>query len=349
MDSLFGIKHSNRVQNEHLGKNQFNSSFPTALANYMGSTNRKVMYNTLIENEQGELKVETKEISVDELFGKKTGSELYFSFETPFEPYQKYSFDRIDGIDLAIKTIDGDWLRPLEIKLTVLPTSNTSAFKEEDWGSELVVRSATTLYCALGMYSDVEEQKNEIREIFEESCSNIQSWDNNFEVTNKYETLKNALNKFEKLYLNNQKPLLMQTLWKTEGQSPILQDDTLDIIVWSDYAISRLFIDSNVNKNEMSRPMRATAKLARCLWELSKSGKIHKNEIYRQMAFGNQTDKEFAISGTKWREYVTDKSRIIKPLVNKDELENIISSEYIDLLQPERRFDQSLYFTYRMR
>ena len=50
--------------------------------------------------------------------------------------------------------------------------------------------------------------------------------------------------------------------------------------------------------------MRATARLARCLWELSKSGKIRVADIYRQMAFGNQTDKEFAISGSKWRQYV---------------------------------------------
>ncbi len=49
----------------------------------------------------------------------------------------------------------------------------------------------------------------------------------------------------------------------------------------------------------MSRPMRATARLARCLWELSKSGKIRMADIYRQMAFGAQTDKEFAINGVK--------------------------------------------------
>lgn len=45
--------------------------------------------------------------------------------------------------------------------------------------------------------------------------------------------------------------------------------------------------------------MRATARLARCIWELSKSGKIREVDIYRQMAIGNQMDKEFTIGGSK--------------------------------------------------
>ena len=95
----------------------------------------------------------------------------------------------------------------------------------------------------------------------------------------------------------------------------------------------------------MSRPMRASAKLARCLWELSKSGKIRLGDIYRQMAFDNQTDKEFAIQGSKWRGYVKSE-RITNPILPKKVLEEIIEPGFIDRLRPERRFDQTLYFTY---
>lgn len=49
MENLFGIKNSNRTAEQHLGKNQFNSSFPTALANYMMSKKQNVMYNQLVE------------------------------------------------------------------------------------------------------------------------------------------------------------------------------------------------------------------------------------------------------------------------------------------------------------
>ena len=90
--------------------------------------------------------------------------------------------------------------------------------------------------------------------------------------------------------------------------------------------------------------MRATARLARCLWELSKAKKIRIVDIYRQMAFGNQTDKEFAVNGSQWRKYVTS-PRIAKPLLTKDILDTIIQDGYIDRLLPERRFDQTLYFS----
>lgn len=347
MDNLFGIKNSNRTSEQHLGKNQFNSSFPTALANYMMSKNKDVMYNKLV-NENGILKVRTEKISVKDLFKNDNTDELYYSFETVYEPYQQYSFDKIDGIDLSIKNINDEWLRPLEVKLTVLPDAVTSKKDEADWGSEIVVRSATTLYCALGMYDSSKNKKSEIRNIFENSCSSISSWYNEYEVSNKFQPLLDALNTYEAKFLKHQQPLVMQTIWKTNGQSPSLKEYAFDIVIWSNFAISRLFIDRKSEKDKMSRPMRATARLVRCLWELSKSDKIHIDEIYRQMAYGYQTDKEFSINGLMWGQFVTDKSRIIKPAIKSEELPYIISSEMIELLKPERRFDQTLYFTYRM-
>ena len=154
-----------------------------------------------------------------------------------------------------------------------------------------------------------------------------------------------SIDAFQKEYYHHQKPLLMQTIWKTQGKSPLLADQAFDIVVWSDYAFSRLFIDgSGAEATTMSRPMRATARLARCIWELSKSGKIRVVDIYRQMAFGNQTDKEFAIGGSKWRQYVTS-DRIVRPILPKNVVNEIIEPGYIQRLSPERRFDQTLYFT----
>lgn len=96
----------------------------------------------------------------------------------------------------------------------------------------------------------------------------------------------------------------------------------------------------------MSRPMRATARLAKCLWELSKSGKIRVVDIYRQMAFGNQTDKEFSIPGNKWITYVSS-PRTERPILPREVVNEIIAPGYIERLSPERRFDQTLYFTVR--
>lgn len=343
---LYGIKHSNRTVDEHWGKNRFNSSFPTALASYMLEHDLPAIYIRLDENSD-KPKVVATEISLQEVFNtpNKTTDDLSFHFETVFAPYQDFSFDRIDGIDLVVKNTNGEFLTPLEVKLTVLPTDGTSKLHENKWGCELVIRSATTSYCALGMYNAVKERHREVREIFEDTCSSIQMWDNNFEMTHKMPQICSCIDGFQKKFVSFQKPLLMQTIWKTQGKSPLLADNAFDVVVWSDYAFSRLFIDSsNECLNEMSRPMRATARLARCLWELSKSGKIRMTDIYRQMAFGNQTDKEFAINGDKWRRYVSS-DRIITPLLKKEIVNEIIDPQYLKKLSPERRFDQTLYFT----
>jgi hypothetical protein len=304
------------------------------------------IYNKL-ENIDGKLSVVSSEIKIENVFncGKPPVNTLDFYFEHAYEPYQEFSFDDIDGIDLVVRDIAGRYLSPLEVKLTVLPTANTSHLPEDKWGCELVIRAATTSYCALGMFDSVRENPLEVREIFENSCSSIQSWDNDFEMTHKTPDLAKCIDEFERQHLDDQKPLVMQTIWKTQGQSPQLADQAFDIVIWSDYAFSRLFVDSSYyQESTMSRPMRASARLARCLWELSKSGKIRLSDIYRQMAFGNQTDKEFAIQGSKWRSYVTT-DRITTPKLPKTVLSEIIQPGYIEKLMPERRFDQTLFFT----
>lgn len=345
---LYGIEHSNRSPDDHWGKNCFNSSFPAAMASYMMEHDIPAVYIKL-EDVNGVLKTIPTEISLREVFkcGLKSASDLSFNFETVFLPYQQYSFDAIDGIDLVIKDLDGNFLSPLEVKLTVLPTDTTSRQTEDRWGCELVVRSATTSYCALGMYDAVKDAAREVREIFEDACSSIQMWDNDYEMTHKIPWISQSIDAFERRYLNKQKPLLMQTIWKTQGKSPLLADQAFDIVIWSDYAFSRLFVDGAYEvAATMSRPMRASARLARCLWELSKSGKIRVVDIYRQMAFGNQTDKEFAIGGSKWRQYVAAE-RVTRPLLHKSVVNEIIQPGYIEKLSPERRFDQTLYFTVR--
>jgi hypothetical protein len=345
---LFGIINSNRTADKHWGKNCFNSSFPASAASYMLANDIPAIYNRLISKDE-KLHIEASEISLKEVFncGATPFEELDFQFESRFEPYQQYSFDMIDGIDLVVKHIDGDFLSPLEVKLTVLPDNTTYKKSESDWGCELVVRSATTSYCALGMFDSVKDNSSQVREIFEKACADIGSWTNDFEMSHKTRALSECVNIFQTQYLNKQKPLLMQTVWKTQDKSPFLADDAFDIVVWSDYAFSRLFVDKSLNaQSAMSRPMRASARLARCVWELSKSGKIRLAEIYRQMAFGKQTDKEFSINGQSWRKYVSSE-RLIKPILPKEVVNEIIKEGYIKRLHPERRLDQTLYFTFR--
>jgi hypothetical protein len=340
--TLYGIKHSNRAKKDFWGKNQFNSTFPVALACYMRDKELKPVYISL----SSDFEIVNTEISFDDVFGTTLpNKDLNFCFDSKFEPYQAFSREDIGGIDLIVKDTQDNFLTPLEIKLTVLPDDGTSKSKEADWGSELVIRPATTKYAALGMVQSIQKRLNEVREIFEPICADIQHWSNKHEIADKTPFLVEALNYFEKKFIKFQKPILLQPIWKTKGKSFVLDDNAFDIFIWSDFALSRLFIESaNGNPTKISRATRSTARLARILYEISTQGKTNISQIYTEMAFGRQTDKEFAVGGKITRNYMMSQRRL-KPVLKKDVLSDIILGGGEKMLKPERRFDQTVYFT----
>jgi hypothetical protein len=338
--SLYGIAHSNRDKADFWGKNQFNSSFPISLACYMRDHNLKPVYIRLNDK----LETETIEIDFNDVFRSSLpNNKLYFSFESKFEPYQVYSHDDIQGIDLVVKDTSGNFLAPLEIKLTVIPDSATKDAPSARWGSELVIRPATTKYIALGIINAVKERLHGVRDIFEPVYIDVQDWSNQYEIANKIDSICGALNAFQKEFLSFQRPILLQTIWKTEGQSPVLSEDAFDIFVWSDFALSRVFING-AKGPEVTRQTRSAARLCRILYEISAQSKIRITKIYTEMAFGRQTDKEFAVSGMVTRDYMAS-ARKTTPIVKKDALKEIILNGGEKMLRPERRFDQTVYFT----
>lgn len=341
--ALYGIKKSNRKPDEYWSKNKFNSSFPVALANYMRDKNIKAQYIYL----DGGLRPRISEIDIGEVYNasRLTNENLYFGFEQRYDPYQKYSYEQIPNIDLIIKS-DKGFLRPLEVKLTVIPDNTTKDNNPIDWGSEIVIRPPTTTYCALGMIDSCSDSMDAVREIFEPECRKIDSWSNAYEISANMPKLIDIINRFERKFYERQQPLLLQPIWRTDGQSPILSENAFDLFVWSDYAFTRLFLDrsSNGKIGAVSRQMRSTARLARCIYEISKSGKVRIDEVYRQMAFNYQTDKEFSVSGAVTNNYMRC-PRLEKPIVSRNALFEIIQNGGEKLLMPERRFDQTIYFT----
>lgn len=347
---FFGIEQTNREPDDHWSKNCFNSSFPTALACYLLAQKKEILYNKLIF-ENGKPKVITTTLPVNVVFGCSHTdlAKLAFYFESSFHTYEKYvhKHDEIEKVDLVVKEKDGKDLRALEIKLTVMPDNTTVDKEKVDWGCELVVRAATTGYMALGMYDALRKKKKEIFECFDPVCSSIQSWNNQSELQQKVEEIIACINLFERDNYENQIPLLMQPMWKTNGKSSEISVDAFDILVWSDYAFSRMFLDrALISKKSLSRPARAAIRMARTLWDLSRSStsKIHLKSLLREMSLDKQTDKEFSLPGSQWRTMV-EHERLQNFIVKREELSSIIDVSKKEKLSPERRLDQSLYFS----
>lgn len=338
---LYGIHRSNRRCVDHWGKNTFNSSFPASLACWMRDSEIPAVALAL----RPDLSVENRAMSFDQVFGTTHPNEaIIFDFESKYEPYQQYSYDDIKGIDLVIKT-DAGFCRALEIKLTVVPDNTTADLASGSWGAELVLRPASTSYATLGMAHSLRDNLRDVRAIFEPVCSRVRDWTNKSEMQGHLPQILRMLDDFEAEFCSFQIPFLMQPIWRTQRKSAVLTDNAFDIFVWTDFALTRLFIDSaKIDEARISRPSREAIRMAKALYDLSTRGKFSVEDIYTGISLGFQTDKACSFPGRVTNRYMRG-ARLAAPAVTKHALPKIILNGGERELSPERRFDQTVYFT----
>jgi hypothetical protein len=298
-----------------------------------------------------DLSISASDLPIGDLFNTdRPNEDLRFDFEAKFHPYQQYALDDIGGIDLVIKH-QGDnketgWRRALEVKLTVLPDNTTAKLPEQEWSPELVIRPASTKYCALGIYHAARERREEVRDIFQDVCGNFQLWNSVHEFRDKRSQLLTALNRFQSKFRDSQRPFLLQPFWKTEGKAAYLAKQAFDLFVWSDFALCRTFTQALEDTRKVNRFQRAAGRFARMLYVLATQEKANLNQIYTEMAYGLQTDKEFSLPGERTKIYFNTPRRL-RPELPKEAIAKIILNGGERLLSPERRFDATVFFTAR--
>jgi len=297
--ALYGIKNSNRNYSDpyYWGKNQFNSSFPIALSCYM--RDRKIPAVYISTDKAGKTRI--SEQSFDFIFGTKSKTEnLRFDFESHFESFQKMVEDDVEKIDVVIsENTSREQRRALEVKLTTLPDNSTCMRAEEFYGAEIVVRSATMRYMALNMaYACGNALREDIKNIFSPACRTVRNWESKDAMNTRKNEIFHALEIFLKKYYRKQQPLILQPIWKTEGKSAKLAENCLDIFVWSDFAVARLFMESlteNAEAGKISRQERAALRLSRFLYEWATIGKVFQAPIYDGMTYDYQNDKNLQL------------------------------------------------------
>ena len=337
---LFGLANSNKdFTDEHSwGKNQFNNTFPAALANYMASRNISPVYIRL----NRELATYHETISVEELYGiSPSSADVYFAFEAEFEPYRNLAEGWLPRVDLVIQRRTGDtfeFLKPIEIKLTALPDDQTSDCQENDFGSEIVVRPDTIVYLALGLAHSMQNQREQLREILAPVCGRRIDWTDASRVERLLPRLVEALNSIILQNLDKEVPILMQPVWKTKGKSTVLADNCLDIFVWSNFALTRLFVNQVSDNGTITRSERSIIWLAKMLYQFAVDGRINHQHITDTYTYATRNDKAFAIGGMKTREYMRS-PELLSPRITRPEIKSIILGGGEKLLSPERRFD----------
>lgn len=348
---LYGINtgNANRESEAMWGKNCFNSAFPAALACYMRDSGKKAVYINVPPNADGSApQAANTEIGFDEVFNSTLpNSRLRFHFEEKFQPYAEYDNvgNELDNADLVIKSDGGDWLRPLQIKLTVVPDNSSSENPPAQWAPELVLRPSDTSLCALGMFHAIKAQAGDIKALFDDICYGL-TWESFMNDAGKRQTMAERARAFIGTFRQHEKPYLFHPIWKTEGKSPELSPGhALDAFIWSDYAFMLACINKGAGEgSKATRGFRAVARFVRAMHDLSVRGNTRLHDIYRKMDFGRQTDKEIALSSRETAKYMTSPRRT-KPLLPREAVAEIILNNGHRQLSPERRFDQTIYFT----
>lgn len=338
---LFGLNKSNRdfTSKDSWGKNQFNSSFPTALACYMASKNLPMKFLSLGKN----MEVEHGYIDCEEMFGKKYDDpDLFFSFESDFSPFHRFVFNNLPRIDIVTMNSEGQCLRGLEIKLTALPDNSTCHLTEDKYGCEIVVRPDTIVYMALSIILSLGEDRKFLKKVLS-PLKKITDWSLGVNVLPHLPTLGRLLETILSDNIEKQTPLILQPVWKTIGKSQILDSNAFDIFVWTDFSFTQLFF--NVVKKELNsdigkitRQNRSAIWLIAMLNEFAMRGKMNAEKIIDELSYNTKNDKAFAVSGKVSYPFMKS-AELTTPRVKATELKNIILGGGQKLLSPERRLD----------
>ena len=341
--ALFGQKHSSRDYSkaECWGKNQFNSSFPASLVAYMYSKGLNPIY--IKTNKHNEIVHE--EINGAELLGiDPLCDEAYYNFEAGFTPYEKFYQGEREKIDLVMLNHRTDEvLSGLEIKLTALPDNTTKSLDESLWGTEIVMRPPTICFLVCSICANYYTLKGRERLRTLLRCvPQINHWEEISEVLPHYGKILSSVLSISSDMINKQKPLILQPIWKTEGNKMRLKDNCLDVFVWSNLAIIQMCCtEDSSNIQKINRFHRTVIWIYKMLLDYVTYDTFDYKRIIRLLSYNLANDKAFALPGTKSHVFLK-KDVIVKPRVSKYEIKNVILGGGQDLLSPERRFDAVL-------
>jgi type II restriction enzyme len=337
---LYGLVNTNRdfTDAETWGKNQFNSSFPTALGCYMHSKGLKANYLNMVDGS-----FEISEIAIDVLYGQDPlSADVLYAFESAFVQLQPLVIGRLPNTDLVVSSNSNpsDQSRALEIKLTALPDKATSLLAESEYGSELVVRPDTIFYLCATLFED---NRDEVKKLFAASTITVEDWTEPSEVLAVLPDIRELLYKISKSLTAVQSPVLMQPVWKTIGQTPLLADHCLDLFAWSSLGFLDFILDigEGTTGQSMTRSMRTVVWVYKVLEDLGLHSKTNFSGIVDELSFNTKNDKAFAASGRITKRYMAH-DNLTKPRIKKEEIKNIVTGGGQNYLSPERRFDAIL-------
>lgn len=357
---LFGLTHASHDFQDatSLGKNIFTNAFPLSLGQYLASK-RDLFIPTITAASDSKNRIYTQHIMTpwEEIIGTTT-DQAYFEFEGVYDGYNRYTHTGANKSDtVVIDRTSGSHVRPLEIKLVVVPTSSTAHRDRKDQSCEIVVRPSTVEQLAFSIaHSYGPDKRYELQGLIVDALGqpNDYQWaDEQYMIS----ALPNILKAAENIChggLDIQTPLVLTAIWRSEGQKPILEEHAFDVFAWTDMAFLQLFIDqlkreyfqsSGEPKSKLpkkvSRPSRALVWLVKSLLDYTVQNTLNFGGIHSQITYGVQSDKAGSFSGNASLKHLASEE-FYKPRITRSELGEVLSPESARHLMPERRLDAAI-------
>nr|P24599.1 RecName: Full=Type II restriction enzyme HgiDI; Short=R.HgiDI; AltName: Full=Endonuclease HgiDI; AltName: Full=Type-2 restriction enzyme HgiDI [Herpetosiphon aurantiacus]CAA38937.1 restriction enzyme [Herpetosiphon giganteus] len=342
---LFGITNSNRdfTKKEAWGKNQFNNAFPIALACFMFSQNIKPIYIRLEKRN-----IEHNYFAVDQVFQiNPLEAQAFFAFEHSYHPYTELIIGKTPAIDVVISNLQNSQIiNAFEIKLTAIPDNTTANLPDNLQGCEIVIRPDTIVYLALSIAKVFQQNPLALLDILDPVCARIGDWEDATSIQPMIPLFCELLYTIFDRYQAVQIPILLQPIWKTQGKLSILHENCLDLFVWSNFALAKVFLDASIKPSEKSitRPERTTVWLIKMLYDFAQNGKIDYKRTLDRITFNLKNDKAFAASGMVTRKYMNS-PELQNPRIKRHSIKHIIINGGQRYLSPERRLDSAIVST----
>ena len=284
-------------------------------------------------------------IRVSDVFNiNPLSKDTYFAFETPYTPFQKYVIGSVPRNDITVIDLGDDrCLSSLEIKLTALPDNSTCLLSDDKFGSEIVIRPDTIIYLACSFIELYGGNRKEIGNLVSGVSSKIEDWTHAKNILPYINEMCSIIHSIVNDKNDLQSPIVLNPVWKTDGKSPQLSYNCLDVFVWSNLGMLKLFMP-NLNSEvlSISRHTRSIVWLFKMLSDYADHGRFDGAKIIDELSYNTRNDKAFSTNGAKTNPIMSC-DELIAPRIKKDEIKKIILGGGQNLLSPERRFDAIIY------
>lgn len=345
VSDFYGIRNCNLGRKEMFSREMFPRSLSVALANYMDD--HGIPLNLIHSDTSRNCCVSS--IRTHEMYDctPQEMSVMMFDFDSTFDPWTELA----KGVPESGLVLRDERGRPrccLDLKTSVVPDAATRDLSPESQGPEITLETATVQGIALSMASSLLDERDATLAILRKDIPDDVDWSDWASVSRHIDEIVCNLDILETRFADLQRPRMLQAVWRTETDGPFMTDDAMDVFVWTDFALTRLFLDGNRRfaDSRPTRPLRSAVRLFLVIISILEGARPGLASITDMTDYGLGGRKELMVNG-KTTNRLMGSDRLASPAVSSLDSTFLISTGAERMFMPERSLEMSMYYAVR--